>query len=114
MTTANHWTRIALTTGREDIADGYDPARIRALDQYRRTRAIVGVWLVSTEELGQLDDDASADAGPTVEEIDWDGFEAAFDAYELGVSAYGIASMTSANDVLGLVYTPRESAAASF
>jgi hypothetical protein len=114
MTTGIHWTRISLTTGREDIAEGYDPARIRALEQYRRTRAIVGVWLVSTEELGQLDDDASAEAGPTVDEIEWDGFDHAFDAYELGVSAYGIESMKSADDVLGLVVLPRESAAAAF
>lgn len=99
MTTLIDWRTLDLTTGREDIAEGLDPARIRALDEYRRTRSILGVWLASTAELESADDDESADLGPAVEAIDWTGFDEAHAALGRAVAAWGDRSVRSADDV---------------
>ena len=99
MKTLTDWRTLDLPTGRADIAEGLDPARIRALDEYRRTRSIVGVWLATTEELSETDDDESADLGPAVEAIDWTGFAEALAALRRAVAAWGDRSVRSADDV---------------
>ena len=76
------WQSITLTDGERDIP-ATSARGIIALDECRRTGSMSGYWPCDTEELTALDEVAAADAGPSVEAIDWTGLPTADEVQRL-------------------------------
>jgi hypothetical protein len=76
------WQSITLTDSTRDVP-ATSARGIIALDEYRRTGSMAGYWPCDTEELAALDEVAAADAGLSVEEIDWSAFPAVDDVQRL-------------------------------
>ena len=76
-----HWTNVDMTDGDSDIPFGAaDGNRIRALAEYRRAGCIRGIYLCDLETLQSADEGSDmSDEGPSVDEIDWTGFDAALE-----------------------------------